>query len=186
MRQRRRGYRSNSGNNRTTEQQQTRLIVTALAETDERLLLGQLARGPFAGFWLLPSATVEHGSVERTLREMMPERTGYPVVGQQLASVLEESKPELLLLRFVFRVQAGECAGAHQDQEIAQVRWVPRHTVRLILSERDVVPNLGVMSLVRAWAEGTPMRPLETLIEDCLCPCGSGFRYPGCCGWDAK
>jgi ADP-ribose pyrophosphatase YjhB (NUDIX family) len=185
MRQRGRTNRINSGNRRAPEQQ-TRLVVTALAETDNRLLLGQLARGPVAGFWLLPSATVEHGSVERTVRQMMPERTGYPVAGQQLVSVLEESKPELLLLRLVFRVQTGECAGAHEDREIAQVRWVTRHAVRQILTERDVVPNLGVMSLVRAWAEGTPLRPLETLIEDCLCPCGSGFRYPGCCGWDAK
>lgn len=181
------GHRANSFKlNRRPPAQQTRVIVTALAERDAQVLLVQLARGRFAGFWLLPSATVEEGTVTETARRMLPERTGYPVVEQQLASVVEEPKPEVLALRFVLRTRVGEATGERLHEDIAQARWFSRDAAGEVLEERDVVPTLGVMALIRAWADGMPLRPLELLIEDASCPCGSGHAYRGCCGWDAR
>jgi NADH pyrophosphatase NudC (nudix superfamily) len=163
-----------------------RVITTALVERDGYLLLTQLAAGRFAGFWLLPSATAEEGTVEQTSLRMVWERTGYPVLEQQLVSVIEEPKPGVLALRFLFRSRVGERDAAVSDPEIAQTRWFSRAAVREVLAERDVVPNLGVMSVLRAWAEGATPRPLELLVEDTPCPCGTGFGYRGCCGWDAR
>lgn len=182
----RRRVNSSRVNNRQQARQQTRVIVTALTERDDHLLLAQLARGRFAGFWLLPSATVEEGTVVDTARKMMPERTGYPVLDQRLVSVVEEPKIGVLALRFVFRTQVIEPASELTDMEIVQARWFSRDAVREVLAERDIVPNLGVMSLIRSWVEGMALSPLELLVEDALCPCGSGFGFRGCCGWDAQ
>ena len=164
----------------------TRLIVTALIEQDDRLLLAQLARGRFAGFWLLPSATVEEAPVERAMKLALPERTGYSLQDQRLLTVVEEPRTGMRALRFVFNVLVSEPPGAPADVEIARVCWFSREAACEVLSERDVVPALGVMSLIRGWAEGITPPPLVSLIDDVLCPCGSGFRYPGCCGWDMR
>ena len=166
--------------------QQLRVIATALTEREDTLLLVQLALGRFAGFWLLPSATPEDGPVEAAARRMLPERTGYPVGELSLASVVEEPKIGVLALRFVFRAVVAEPPRPVDDPDIVQARWFSRDAVREVLEERDVVPNLGVMSLLRAWAEGVALAPLELLPEDAQCPCGSGFGFRGCCGWDAK
>lgn len=166
--------------------QETRVITTALVEQDDNLLLVQLARGRFAGYWLLPSTSVEEGTVEQNSARMVFERSGYPVAESQLVSVVEELRAGVLALRFVFRTRVGERDAAVSDPDIAQARWFAREAVREVLEERDVVPTLGVMALIRSWADEIPLRPLESLVEDALCPCGSGFRYTGCCGWDAK
>ncbi|MHB9024061.1 MAG: NUDIX domain-containing protein [Armatimonadota bacterium] len=171
-------------NKRRQPARAARIIVTALAARDDTLLLAQLARGRFAGFWLLPSATVEEGTVAETARQMMPERTGYPITDQRLVSVIEEPVGPVLALRFVFLTAVGERNESASDPEIARVDWFTRSALRELLTEREVVPSLGVMSLVRGWAEGLALEPLETLVEDALCPCGSGHRYQGCCGWD--
>lgn len=178
------GRRANSY--RANNRQAARVIVTALAERDEQLLLVQLAQGRFAGFWLLPSASVDEGTAVEAARRMMPERTGYPVTAQRLVSVIEEPRAGVLALRFVFAVELGEVAGAHDDRDIARACWFSRDAAREVLAERDVVPTLGVMSLIRAWTEGTELQPLELLTEEARCPCGSGFGYRGCCGWDNK
>jgi ADP-ribose pyrophosphatase YjhB (NUDIX family) len=161
-----------------------RLIATALIEREGNLLLVQLAKGSLAGFWLLPSATVEDGSVEQTAQTMILERTGHPVRAMELLSVLEESRPDVLLLRFLFRAEVGAREAAIADPEIVQARWFSRTAVLEVLEERDVVPNLGVMSVLRAWADGVIPRPLEPILHDALCPCGSGDRYRSCCGWE--
>lgn len=167
-------------------QRKARVIVTALAEQDERLLMVQLARGRFAGFWLLPSATVEDDTVEETARGMLPERTGYAAAGQRLIGVQEEPRTGVLSLRMVFAMQAVGGAAETSDQEIAKVGWMTRETAQEVLAERDVVPALGVMHLVRAWVERLALPPLATLDNEMPCPCGSGFSYRGCCGWDAQ
>ncbi len=182
MRRRANSFRANS--RQQPRSPQARLIVTALIEHDEHLLLVQLARGRFAGFWLLPSATVE-STIEETLRQQIPERTGYPVIAQRLLSVIEERRVDVHAVRFVFHTQVGDSQGQPADSEIARVHWFSRATACTVLAERDVVPTLAVMSLIRGWAEGISLAPLESLREDVLCPCGSGFNYPGCCGWDA-
>ena len=166
-------------------QRRARVIVTALAEHDDRLLMVQLARGRFSGFWLLPSATVEEGTVEETARNMLLERTGYAAVEQHLACVQEEPRADVLSLRFVFATQVEEKAAGPSDLEIAKASWITREMAREVLSERDVVPTLGVMRLVRAWADNLVLPPLDTLDNEMPCPCSSGFAYRGCCGWDA-
>ncbi|HEY3415771.1 MAG TPA: NUDIX domain-containing protein [Armatimonadota bacterium] len=173
-------------NRRRGPAQETRIIVTALLERDDSLLLAQLAHGRFAGFWLLPSATVDESTVAATARRMVPERTGYPVAEQTLLSVVEEPMTQVLALRFVFSTQVGEQNGPPEDPEIARVHWFTRSALQDLLAEREVVPALGVMSLLRGWAEGLFLQPLETLNEDTLCPCGSGHRYAACCGWDTR
>lgn len=173
-------------NNKSPRALQTRVIVTALLEQDDYLLLVQLARGRFAGYWLLPSATVEEQMLEQTLRQMAPERTGYPVSEPRLVSVVEESRTDTRVLRFVFQACVGTQTGSPSDVEIASARWFSHAAAREVLEERDVVPTLGVMALIRGWAEGITLSPLESLVDDVLCPCGSGFRYPGCCGWDMQ
>ena len=80
----------------------------------------------------------------------------------------------------------GDSVGAPSDGEIARVHWFPRASALAVLEERDVVPTLGVMRLIRGWAEGTALAALEAPREDAPCPCGSGYSYPGCCGWDAQ
>ncbi len=171
-------------NKRAEVRQVTRPVVTVLAEADDCLLLVQLARGPFAGFWLLPSATVERGTIAECLRELVPARTGYAVAAARLCSVVEEPRADVLLVRFVFSVQVGAREAA-TDQEMAQARWFSRAAAREVLEERDVVPTLGVMALIRGWSERTPLRELELVVDDALCPCGSGDRFRACCGWDA-
>ena len=162
-----------------------RLIAAVLAVRDQRLLLLQLARGPFAGYWLLPSATVETGTVEEAVRRLLPARSGYVVAAQQLAGVLEEPRPGLLVLRFIFTVEPGAHADRPGDTDIAQGRWCTRAEARELLEERDIVPHLGVMTLVRGWVDETPLPPHTVLHEhDALCPCGSGYSFRGCCGWD--
>jgi len=167
-------------------QRKARVIVTALAVHDERLLMVQLARGCFAGFWLLPSATVEENTVEETARMMLPERTGYVASEQHLACVQEEPKTGVLSLRFIFTTRIGELTATPGDPDIAKVSWMTREMAREVLTERDLVPTLGVMHLVQAWAENLVLPPLETLDSEIACPCGSGFSYHGCCGWDMK
>lgn len=162
------------------------MIVTALAEHDDRLLMVQLARGRFAGFWLLPSATVEQDTVEETARQMLPERTGYRPAEQRLACVQEEPRTGILSLRMVFATRVEELAAAPSDPEIAQASWMTREVAREVLTERDVVPALGVMRLIRAWTENTMLPPLDSLDIEMPCPCDSGFSYRGCCGWDMK
>lgn len=183
MRHQANSFRRNSQSRRTS--QSCRVIVTALIERDEHLLLTQLAQGKFAGFWLLPSGTPDAGTVEQTASTLVATRTGYPVVEQRLCSVIEEPRQGVLALRFVFRTTVGERISAVDDPEIAQARWFSRTAVSELLAERDAVPNLGVMSLLRSWVEKTVLTPLELLCEDALCPCGSGHAYRGCCGWDA-
>lgn len=163
-----------------------RLITTALIERDEHVLLTQLASGRFAGFWLLPSATVDEEPIEMTTRRMVLERTGNSVVSLRLVSVLEECKTDVRTLRFIFEtVVAAQEQGIH-DPEIVQARWFSREAVCEVLAERDVVPTLGVMGLLRAWAEATSLPVHQLLVEDSPCPCGSGHQYPGCCGWDMR
>lgn len=162
------------------------MIVTALAVHDERLLMVRLARGRFAGFWLLPSATVEEGTVEETARNMFLERTGYTVTEQQLACVQEEAKTGILSLRLIFATRVREPEAAPGDPEIAQASWMSREMAREVLTERDMVPVLGVMRLARAWADNIALPPLDTLDSEMPCPCGSGFSFRGCCGWDMK
>jgi len=174
------------------------VIVTALVEQADELLLVQLARGRFAGFWLLPSATVEQNAIEQTLCRMLQERTGYAAQsgtvlparearnGYALLTVLEEPHVNGYALRFVFRARVSESVGQPTDGDIAAARWFSRAAVGTVPEERDVVPTLGVMSLLRAWAEGKTPLALESLHDDMLCPCGSGFNYAGCCGWDAR
>lgn len=157
-----------------------------IAERDDHLLLCQLTRGEYAGFWLLPSASVDDGTVQQTALAMLPERTGYAAESLELLSVVEEPKVRALSLRFVFSAQVREPQGTHTDTDIVQARWFSRAAVREVLNERDVVPNLSVMALVRAWADGRALQPLEVLDENALCPCGSGYRFRGCCGWDVK
>ena len=160
----RRRVNSFRANNRLQQRAaQRRVIVTALVEQAEQLLLVQLARGRFAGFWLLPSATVEEGAIEQTLCRMLPERTGYAACAQHLLGVLEEPHVNGYALRFVFRVRVNEPGGLPADSEIAAARWFSRAALRAVLEERDVVPALGVMTLLRAWAEGSTPAPLETL-----------------------
>jgi ADP-ribose pyrophosphatase YjhB (NUDIX family) len=170
---------------RRERRQPVRVIATALAERDDHLLLVQLARGPFAGFWLLPSATVEQGTVVDTVQALAPQRVGGTFHDPQLLSVVEEPRLQMLILRFVFAVAVEEPLQTPEDIEIARAVWFARTAVRDVLAERDVVPNLGVMSLLRSWVEGIALRPLELLTEDALCPCGSGYRFPGCCGWES-
>ncbi|MHB9106166.1 MAG: NUDIX hydrolase [Armatimonadota bacterium] len=162
------------------------MIVTALAEHDEQLLMVQLARGRFAGFWLLPSVTVEDGTVEETARSMFLERTGYSVIEQRLAGVQEEPRTGMLSLRLVFATQAQELATGPSDPDIAKVRWLTREMAREVLTERDVVPTLGVMRLISAWEENLVLPLMETLDYEMPCPCGSSFSYRGCCGWDMR
>lgn len=162
----------------------SRLIVTALLEDDGRLLLGQLATGRFAGFWLLPSATVEESSLIESARLMARARTGRTVGALSLASVVEEPRAGVLALRFVFAGMPG-ATEADPDHELRQVRAFTREEAVGVVTERDAVPTLGVMALIRAWGEGIAPRALETLPEDVQCPCGSGFTYKGCCGWDS-
>jgi len=167
-------------------QRKTRVIVTAMAEQDERLLLVQLARGRFAGYWLLPSATVEEKTVEETARSMFLERTGYSAVEQRLSCVQEEPRTGVLSLRLIFTTQAEELAMGPSDPEIAKVNWLTRGMAQEVLAERDVVPTLGVMRLISAWAENLVLPPMETLDNEMPCPCDSSFSYRGCCGWDAN
>jgi len=157
-----------------------------LAEQDGHLLLCQLAKGEYAGFWLLPSASVEDGTMLETARRMLPERTGYAATALELVSVVEEPKTNALSLRFVFHAEVAKQKTEPSDTDILQARWFSREAARELLAERDVVPNLGVMSLVLAWADGIAFRPLELLDENALCPCGSGYGFRGCCGWDSK
>jgi ADP-ribose pyrophosphatase YjhB (NUDIX family) len=164
----------------------TRVLVTALLVSDGRLLLAQLAAGPWAGYWLLPSATVETGTIEDAARTMTRERTGYALRDPRLLTVIEEARAGVRILRFAFAGGVGDRDPEHRDPELARTGWFSREAVAQVLQERDVQPTLGVMSLLRAWADGVTPEPLETLVDDALCPCGSGFRYPGCCGWDAK
>ena len=131
-------------------ERETRVIVAALVEREEHLLLTQLARGRFAGFWLLPSSSVESGPW-RSGGAHAAERTGYEVRQSHLLCVQEEPKVDVLALRFVFHVTVGERESAVADPEIAQARWFSRAAVQEVLEERDVTPNLGVMSLIRAW-----------------------------------
>ena len=167
--------------------QETRLIATILAEQADALLLVQLARGRYAGYWLLPSSGVDVGTVDAAARALLPARTGYQAETLALASVVEEPKTGVLAVRFVFRATVSARTEPLGDAEIAQARWFSRDAAREVLAERDVVPTLGVMALMRAWAEGIALPPLETLSpDDAPCPCGSGFRYRGCCGWDAE
>lgn len=184
MRRRVNSFRVN--NRQQARAPQHRVIVTALLEHAEELLLVQLARGRFAGFWLLPSATVEEGSLEQTLCQMLPARTGYAAHEALLLSVLEEPHVSGYALRFVFRAQVSALGGAPADGDIAAARWFSRAATRAVLEERDVAPALGVMTLLRAWAEGETPAPLESLCDEVDCPCGSGFCYAGCCGWDAR
>ncbi len=163
-----------------------RAIATALVEHHGHLLLCQLARGEYAGFWLLPSASVDDGTVLQTAQRMLPERTGYTATALELVSVVEEPKTNALSLRFVFAAAVADPQAEHSDTDILQARWFSRAAARELLAERDVVPNLGVMSLVRAWADGITPRPLELLDESAPCPCGSGYGFRGCCGWDSK
>ena len=165
--------------------QHIRAIATALVEHDDHLLLCQLARGEYAGFWLLPSASVDEGTVLEAARRMLPERTGYTATALDLMSVVEEPKTHALSLRFVFSAGVAELKADQSDTDILQVRWFSREAAKELLAERDVVPNLGVMSLVRAWTDGIAMRSLELLDENALCPCGSGYGFRGCCGWDS-
>lgn len=167
-------------------EQATRLVTTTVVEADNALLLTQLAKGPFAGFWLLPSTAVDAGTVQQTARRMVIARTGYPVVEQQLAAVLEETRPGLLILRFLFRAKVGARECVIDESDIAQARFFSRQAVRDVLEERDIVPNLAVMSVVRSWLEGTALEAMHTLDEAAFCPCGSGFRFTGCCGWDHR
>jgi ADP-ribose pyrophosphatase YjhB (NUDIX family) len=164
--------------------QGARLIATALVEHEDRLLLVQLASGRFAGFWLLPSASVEQGTVAETAARMLPERTGCFPTEQQLVCVQEEPKTGVLAVRFVFDMQIREETVPITDPEIAALRWITRDDALEILEERDMVPTLGVMHLLRAWADKIVLPPLATLDIETLCPCGSGFSYRGCCGWD--
>lgn len=167
-------------------ERETRVIVAALVEREEHLLLTQLARGRFAGFWLLPSSSVESGTVAESVGRMVQERTGYEVRQSHLLCVQEEPKVDVLALRFVFHVTVGERESAVADPEISQARWFSRAAVQEVLEERDVVPNLGVMTLIRAWCDKTPLCMLEALSEEAWCPCGSGHHFRGCCGWDAR
>lgn len=183
------GHRVNSfrGSSRPLrDHQSTRVIVTALVERDDHLLLVQLARGRFAGFWLLPSATVATGTVVGAVTGMVQERTGYRVTDHRLLGVVEEAMLGVLSLRFVFSVRVDQDAKPIADADIARATWFSRDAAGEVLEERDVVPTLGVMALVRAWAERTPVQPLESLVSDALCPCGSGHGFAGCCGWDAR
>lgn len=157
-----------------------------LAEQQQRLLLVQLARGPFANFWLLPSTIVEQVGLAKCAVDMLRTHTGYSVCEQELISVLEEPLVGGLTMRMVFRASVNEQASSIIDPDIAQARWFSREAIVQLLQEREVVPRLGILSLLRAWAEQIPLRPLETLVDNALCPCGSGFQFRGCCGWDAK
>ncbi len=161
------------------------MTATALVERDDHLLLCQLARGEYAGFWLLPSASVDEGTVQQTAAAMLPERTGYLAETLGLVSVVEEPKVQALSLRIVFAATVKEPQAEHGDTDIMQARWFAKAAAGEVLEERDVVPNLGVMALIRAWADGVPLQLLELLDENALCPCGSGYRYRGCCGWDS-
>ena len=196
MRRRVRSYRVN--NRLHQHSARHRVLVTALVEQAEQLLLVQLARGRFAGFWLLPSATVEDSSIEQTLCHMLPERTGYAAESgtalparetrtkYELLTVLEEPHVNSFALRFVFSARVSEAGGSPTDGDIAAARWFSRAAVAAVLEERDVVPTLGVMLLLRGWADGNTPAPLQSLHDDITCPCGSGFSYAGCCGWDAR
>jgi len=181
MRHRANSFTRNSGH---AARHSARLIATALIEHDERLLLAQLASGRFAGFWLLPSATVTAGTVAEAARQMVSERTGYRAVAQHLLGVQEEAKAGVLALRFIFATQIAP-GSAPNDPEIARIAWLHREAVQALLAEREIVPTLGVMHLARAWAEKTSLPPLATLDRETLCPCGSGFTFRGCCGWDS-
>lgn len=163
-----------------------RLTVTAILERDNKLLLTQLASGRFAGFWLLPSASLAEGTLEAEVKAMVLTRTGYPVTAQRLACVLEEPRAHTAALRFVFTADIAEQEQAISDVEIVQARWFSRVAVQELLAERDVVPALGVMTLLQTWADGRALPAHQVLIDDALCPCGSGFNYPGCCGWDMR
>lgn len=163
-----------------------RLIATALVVRDGRLLLAQLAKGRLAGFWLLPSAMVEEGTVADTAWKMLPERTGVTPAAQVLNRVQEEPHAGALAVRFLFAVQAADWDAPHRDGEIARVGWFTREDARELLAERELVPTLGVLHAVRAWADAVELPTMKTLTEDVSCPCGSGFNYRGCCGWDAR
>lgn len=166
--------------------QTLRAVATVMVARNEGLLLCQLARGEYAGFWLLPSASVDEGTVKQTAQTILRERTGYSADALELASVIEEPKVRALSLRFVFTAEVAEPPAPHTDADILRSRWFSNTAAREVLEERDVVPNLGVMSLVRAWADGITLRPLEVLDENAQCPCGSGYRFRGCCGWDIQ
>ncbi len=129
---------------------------------------------------------MEEGTIEQTLCRMLPERTGLIAREQSLLGVLEEPHVTGYALRFVFLTQVSEASGPPADHEIAAVRWFSREAAAAVLEERDVVPALGVMTLLRNWAEGNMPAPLLTLRDDVTCPCGSGFSYAGCCGWDMR
>ena len=160
------------------------MITTALFERDAQLLLLQLGRGRFAGYWLLPSATVDSGTLEETTRTMVLERSGYTPSVIHLSGMLEEASVERLILRMVYQVQAAERQSAIREVDIAQARWFSREAVDEILHERDIVPNLGVMTLLRDWCEARVPAAHAVLADDAACPCDSGFAYRGCCGWD--
>lgn len=184
------GRRGNSFNTsrgpRRRREMPTRVIATAIVEREESILLTQLATGRFAGYWLLPSASVAENTIPDTVRDMVLERTGHEVIDLNLLSVLEEPKTDARALRFVFAATVAELGRAIMDTEIAQARWFTRPAVREVLDERDVVPALGVMALLRAWADGTALPAYQVLRDDAVCPCGSGYLYAGCCGWDMR
>ena len=154
--------------------QPVRVIATALIEHEERLLLAQLARGRFAGFWLLPSATVEQDTVAETAWQLLPFRTGVTPSSLELRGVQEEMQTGALALRFVF---AGTAApgGPHADGDIARVGWLTRDAVCELLAERELVPTLGVLHLARAWAGDITLPPLVALDESkCTVPADQG------------
>ncbi len=163
-----------------------RPVVMVMVEKNDYILLCQLAKGEYAGYWLLPSNTLENG-LENTVLNIVKERLNTDVIELKMIGVTEEKDfAQHYIYRFLFSAKLLDDPYCVDDNDYFQCKWFSREAANEMLQEKDAVPKIGIMGIIKKWADGENIMPLTEFDENMECPCGSGYGYRGCCGWDLK
>ncbi len=161
-------------------------IVMVMAEKDNHLLLCQLAKGEYAGYWLLPSMTLENG-LQHTAEKVITEKLNTTAETLKMICVSEEKDFSLnQIYRFIFTARLTDEPDCSNENNYFQCRWFSRVAAGEMLEEKDAVPKIGIMAIIQKWANNEELPLFVEFDDNMICPCGSGYGYRGCCGWDLK
>jgi 8-oxo-dGTP diphosphatase len=106
-------------------------VVAMIVDDDGRVLLTKRSIPPFQDLWVMPGGKIDLGEpILDALKREVHEEVGLEVEVESLIDIFEHLTPGEENCHFViiyYRCRPLYCDVVHNEHEVAEVAWVPRH-----------------------------------------------------------
>lgn len=104
-------------------------VVAVILNSDNEVLLTRRNVSPFQGEWVMPGGKIDLGEpIIKALQREVMEEVGLEVAVENLIDVFEHVTPGEDNYHFVilyYRCRPLSCSISHNQDEVAEARWVP-------------------------------------------------------------